>query len=355
MASLREEQAKVSTASLAILATVAVAGVLYVTQSVMVPFVLALFIASVVSPIVDYLVLRMRVPHTLAVSLALLVVLVLVGIFALIVVYAGQQMIATAGQYVANVDQLADKLETEIGSLFPNLDTDRFHAFVGRETNKLIGDLKTRLPGLLTHTFGRTVSLFTTVSLVTIFVVFLLAGRDPHVLRKGMPAEIDQKIRGYLSTKVILSGLTGVLVWVTLTLLGLELAPVFGLLAFMLNFIPSIGSIIATMLPIPIAVAQFGGDIGHLLAVIAIPGAIQMGIGNGLEPKLMGNELKLHPVTIVLALSFWGLLWGMIGMLLAVPITAIVRLVLMRFATTRAAGDLLAGELAGGGSTAATA
>ena len=277
MANLREEQAKVSTAALAILATVAVAGVLYVTQSVMVPFVLALFIASVVSPIVDFQVLRLRVPHTLAVSLALLVVMVLVGIFVVIVVYAGQQMIAKAGQYVANVDQLADTLETEIGDLFPKMNTDQFHEFVNRESNKLIGDLKTRLPGLLTHTFGRTVSLTTSVSLVTIFVVFLLAGRDPHVLRKGIPAEIDQQIRGYLATKVLLSSLTGVLVWATLTLLGLELAPVFGLFAFMLNFIPSIGSIIATILPLPIAVAQFGGDMGHVLAVIAIPGAIQMG------------------------------------------------------------------------------
>jgi AI-2 transport protein TqsA len=220
------------------------------------------------------------------------------------------------------------------------------------QLHRIAEDLKTRIPGVVGRTFGTTVgttvSLLTTMVLVTIFVIFLLAGRNPHAIRQGIYAEIDQKIRSYLSTKILLSGLTGILVWVALAMLGLEMAGVFGLLAFLLNFIPSIGSVIATLLPIPIAIAQFG-QLWPVIAVIAIPGAIQMGIGNGLEPKLMGTELQLHPVAILLALSFWGLLWGPIGMLLAVPITASLRIVLLRFETTQPVAGLLAGQLPGGG------
>ena len=72
-----------------------------------------------------------------------------------------------------------------------------------------------------------------------------------------------------------------------------------------------------------------------------------MVIGNGLEPKFMGNELQLHPVTVLLALAFWGLLWGVVGALLAVPITASIRIILMQFETLQPIGKLLAGELPG--------
>jgi AI-2 transport protein TqsA len=116
------------------------------------------------------------------------------------------------------------------------------------------------------------------------------------------------------------------------------------MLAFFLNFIPSIGSIIATLLPLPIAAAQFQNP-WMAAAVVAVPGAFQTVIGNFVEPKLMGEGLDLHPVTVLLALSFWWLLWGVVGTLLAVPIMAVVRIVCMQFETLQPVGRLLAGEL----------
>ena len=82
-----------------------------------------------------------------------------------------------------------------------------------------------------------------------------------------------------------------------------------------------------------------------MVLVILIPGTIQMVLGNVIEPKVMGEGLNLHPVTILLALSFWGLIWGVVGMLLATPMTAVVRIVLMQFETLRPIGNLLAGHL----------
>ncbi len=134
------------------------------------------------------------------------------------------------------------------------------------------------------------------------------------------------------------------MVWAILAALGLQMAIVFGALAFLLNFIPSIGSVIATFLPLPVAVSQYDNP-WMIAAAVLLPGAVQITIGNVIEPKLIGRGMALHPVAVLLALSFWGLVWGVLGMVLAVPITATIRIVLMRFDTTRKVGDLLAGKL----------
>jgi AI-2 transport protein TqsA len=124
------------------------------------------------------------------------------------------------------------------------------------------------------------------------------------------------------------------------------MAFLFGLLAFLLNFIPNIGSIIAMLLPLPIAVTQFE-DPWMILAVVGVPGTVHVTIGNVIEPRLMGRGMELHPVTVLLSLAFWGLLWGVVGMVLAVPIVASLRIVFSRFATTQFLAQLLAGRLPG--------
>jgi AI-2 transport protein TqsA len=100
------------------------------------------------------------------------------------------------------------------------------------------------------------------------------------------------------------------------------------------------------LLPIPIAFAQFKNP-WMVIPIVALPGTVHMTIGNFVEPKLMGKGLELHPVAVLLALALLGLMWGVIGMVLAVPIAAMVRIVLSRFTTTRALAELLAGELPG--------
>ena len=182
--------------------------------------------------------------------------------------------------------------------------------------------------------------------MITFFVIFLLSGRDSHHATVGLYKEIETAVRRYIVTKFAISAVTGLLVWLILDLLGLRMAFVFGFLTFLLNFIPNIGSIIATLLPLPLALAQFD-NIWAIIGVVAIPGGLQLVIGNAIEPKLLGRGLELHPVTILLALAFWGLLWGFMGMVLAVPITAIIRIVLIRYDTTRAMGHLLGGKLPG--------
>lgn len=193
--------------------------------------------------------------------------------------------------------------------------------------------------------FGITIlNLLSSMVLTSIFVGFMLAGRNPYKVSKGIYAEIDRKVRRYITTKFFISAVTGVLVWLTLEIIGLRFASMFGVMAFCLNFIPSVGSIVSTLLPLPIAFVEFDSWI-WIAIVILVPGTIQMVIGNVIEPKMMGDGLQLHPVTILLGLTFFALLWGPIGMLLAAPITATIRIVMMRFHTTEPIGNLMAGIL----------
>ncbi|MEX0794663.1 MAG: AI-2E family transporter [Pirellulaceae bacterium] len=199
-------------------------------------------------------------------------------------------------------------------------------------------------PELLRYFGGTLLNLLSSVVLTSIFVGFMLAGRNPYKVSKGIYAEIDRKVRRYITTKFFISAVTGVLVWLTLEIIGLRFASMFGLMAFCLNFIPSVGSIVSTLLPIPIAFVEFDSWF-WIAIVILVPGTIQMVIGNVIEPKVMGDGLQLHPVTILLGLTFFALLWGPVGMLLAAPITATIRIVMMRFHTTEPIGNLMAGIL----------
>ena len=130
----------------------------------------------------------------------------------------------------------------------------------------------------------------------------------------------------------ITSAGTGILVGLTLFFLGIQPAGFFGLAAFILNFIPTIGSVIATLLPLP--VIFLNPEVSHTVAILAIvlPTCIQMLIGNIIEPKIMSDALGIDsPITILVALIFWGMLWGVLGMILAVPLTAILKMLILRF------------------------
>ncbi len=334
MPTLREEQSWLNTASLIVLAAVAIAVALIYTRAVMVPFVLAIFISYLVSPLVDVMQTRLRMPRSLSVLIAFLVVISLMTLLGLLIATSTRSLIDSAPIYRERLASLAQ-------GVFSIL--DRFGIDLGQQP--FLERLQA-LPilDMLKTTAGTVATLLSTGLMTLIFVIYLLLGRQPNRLRTGLYADMDLKIRRYVVTKVATSAATGILVGTILALFGLDLALVFGVMAFLLNFIPSIGSILSTLLPIPMAIVQFD-SIWMIAGVIIVPGVIQVVIGNGIEPKIMGEGLELHPVTILLALVFWGLLWGVVGMLLAAPITAVAKLVMQRFEMTRPAADLLAGRL----------
>jgi AI-2 transport protein TqsA len=328
------EPSRAITASVVVLATVATAAALAYTRPVMVPFVLAVFLSYLVRPIVNFLQDRLKIPRFVSILIALLLAVGLLTLLALLIITSTRGLMASADIY-------RDRLEAIAARVFSVL--DRFGTDLGQGTFlEGIGQLPVLT--LVQNAAGTVMDIITNGGLVVIFLIYLVAGRRPDEQRVGIYAEIHAKIQKYIVTKFIISATTGLLVGIILSLIGLDLALVFGVMAFLLNFIPSIGSVISTLLPIPIAIIQFD-SVWAITAIVALPGVVQMVIGNGIEPLVMGESLDLHPITVILSLIFWGLLWGIVGMFLATPIMAVLRIVLARIDETKPIAELLAGRL----------
>lgn len=155
--------------------------------------------------------------------------------------------------------------------------------------------------------------------------------------------DINKSVQNYLGLKVLLSAITGILVMIALSLFNTPFALLWGLLAFILNFIPNIGSIIAGVPPVLLTFFH-QGSFSEALLVALIFAIIQFCIGNLLEPKLMGRGLNLSPLVVLLSLLFWGWVWGIPGMLLSVPLTAAVKIALEKMDSTRPMALLMSGR-----------
>ncbi len=146
--------------------------------------------------------------------------------------------------------------------------------------------------------------------------------------------QIDRDVRMYIGLKTLVSVITSLAAWLVMALVGLDFAAFWALLIFVLNFIPNIGSLVATLLPSLLALLQFDSLSPFLIVLIGVS-VIQFLGGNVLEPSLMGKSLNVSPLAIILSLVAWGYLWGIAGMFLCVPITVIAMIVLYNFENTR--------------------
>ncbi len=186
--------------------------------------------------------------------------------------------------------------------------------------------------------------MFSASLIVLIYVFFLLLGAPTGASSSQVVQDVDKQIRSYLSLKTIISILTGLAFGTALWLFGIPMAVAFGMLAFLLNFIPNIGPVIASLLPLPLILLDPEGGVFWMASVISVTFGIQFVSGNVLEPKIMGQQSDLHPIVVLLALMFWGMLWGIVGMFLATPVTAAIRIGLSQFEQTKFVAELMAGR-----------
>jgi AI-2 transport protein TqsA len=326
---------RVQAICLAILTVLAIGAALKWLAPVMIPFVLALFFSQILSPLVRLLVERLHFPHAAAVIATLtLAFLVFVGTASLISTSIGQ-----IGPRVSGYQQ---KVVVLVQSTTEWLPLERFGVDDESVTEPLKRYSLSALGNLLLGTTNAILELLSNGLLVLIFLVFLLLGPSSRPPAPGsLLQQIDRPIKRYLFAKGLLSGATGILVGGVLSVLGVDLALLFGLFAFLLNFIPNIGSVIATLLPIPVVLASPDMSVATAALAIALPGVIQFSIGNLIEPMLVGDSLDLSPVAILLNLIVWGMLWGVVGMLLSTPILVMVKILCEQFEDTRVIARLV--------------
>lgn len=338
MDNVNDNRTNIQTVCVMVLTGIAVSAGLFWLRDIMIPFVLAVFCSLTVQPLVDVLKRKCRVPRIVGLLIVLIIGLIALCLIWSLVSVSISQMSENSAVYEQQFDGLLQKIET----ILP--DTGEGKVDIRQALVTFMQDKQGLIGQSLVGLLGSIMNLISKGVLVLIFMMFMLAG-EPKL--SGAAAEAaggdivelfksaKNRVQRYLVTKLVTSATTGLLVGLTLWLLGVPMAIVFGLLAFLLNFIPSIGSVIATVLPLPVVVMTPEISAAAAVAAIAIPGAIQFTIGNIVEPRVMGKSLGLHPVAILLALIFWGALWGIIGMLLATPITATLKIFFEKYPQTK--------------------
>ncbi len=276
----------------------------------------------------------------LAMPRALALILALVTIFAvsLLVINLLVANIASMGQQAANFNASLNLLTEHLASLAGVRSqevTSRILAMVQIDT-------------LVSYIVGGMASLASQFTIVFIYVLFLLIEQRLFdlKLRAVVPNEekrshfravlrsIAEDVQGYLWIMTLVSVLNGVLCYGVLLLVGVDQAFFWAFLIFVLNFIPTVGSIVATVLPALYALFQFQ-DFAPFLWVLLGVGAVQFVVGNLVQPKVAAHRLNLSQFVVILSLFAWGAIWGVAGMFLAVPLTAIVMLVFANIEATR--------------------
>jgi AI-2 transport protein TqsA len=174
-----------------------------------------------------------------------------------------------------------------------------------------------------------------------ITALFSTSGSEDDV--RKIISRIRNDIQKYISIKMFTSSMTGLLSYTFLRIVDVDFAGVWGLLIFLLNFIPTVGSIIATIFPAMIALAQSDGYTLFILVLAGI-GVLQICIGNILEPRLMGNSFNLSPIVILLNLGLWQYIWGIPGMFLCVPFLITLTIILSHFPRTRPIAIILSSD-----------
>jgi AI-2 transport protein TqsA len=293
---------------------------------ILVPIALALFLTILSLPLLLALKAR-RIPSPLAVFLTILVNMAVVGLFVLIVSQSVNEFRVALPRYVEQFQGLI--LSTQQWMVERRIPVSEV------VLTDLI-NLEYAL-NLLTGTLRGIAWTVSNAFLIVIIMIFMLAetaafpdklrfvlgGRDADLSRF---AKITHEVQQYLGIKTIVSLITGVLVGTWTWILGLDFPLFWGLIGFLFNYIPSVGSILASIPPVLLGLIQIGPG-GALLVALGYL-AVNVTLGNIIEPNLMGRRLGLSTLVVILSLVFWGWVWGPIGMLLSLPMTMIVKIML---------------------------
>jgi predicted PurR-regulated permease PerM len=317
---------------------VVIAGI-KAASSIVVPFLLSIFIATVSAPAMFWLE-KLKLPRILAFLIVLcFVVFILLGF--------GYILSTSVDGFLSNTPQYTEKIKDIVGSAQGILDkfgitiakSDLENIFDPSGLLNFAGGFLKSFSAVLSKSFiiflGVTFMLFETSSLKT--KMYLISKKDES---KENPFEIfSKKLNSYLAIKTVVSLITGVLVTLGLTIIGVDFALLLGVIAFLLNYIPSIGSVIAA---IPaVLVALVGLDMSSVVWVIILYLTINIVMGNMIEPKYMGKGLGLSVVVIFFSLIFWGWVLGSVGMFLAVPLSMTIKIAFESHPSTKAIAMLL--------------
>ena len=311
-------------------------------KSFLIPFVLALLFYFILSPILDLLT-RLKIGRGVAVAIILLVTALVLYLMGILFYESGKSFAENIPKYGQKFSEMIDSLQKTF-----KLSQTKWDPLVWLKSLDIA-----KVGSVALTSLGNFLSFLANLFLVLIFLIFMLAGRgklDDKIARSFSPhrasqlnhilERIDAQVQKYLAIKTLMGIVSGVLAFLVLKIFGVDFAIVFAFLTFLLNYIPNIGAFFSKILPFLVAIIQFG-SFWRAVWIIIIMTIFDTITGMFIEPRLMGRSLGMSPLAILFALFFWGWLWGVPGMILAVPILAVVKIICSNFPELRFAESLL--------------
>lgn len=313
-------------------------------QSIILPFIIALFIWFVVKKIRNFMdrstLLRRFIPKWIKTLLASFVVFHLIVMIGQVLTTNIESLSNSYVRYLENIELISVKVN-EIVKI--NVHDEMTHLIgqfeFGNYLQSLFNSISELLSDLVMIIFY-VVFLFVEESLFDHKIRLIFKNDRQHEGVRAIIQKVDSSMSSYISLKSLVSLLTTLLSYFILLAVGID-APLFwAFLIFMFNFIPSVGPILGTVFPAIFSLLQFGEFFPFFVLLIGV-GGVSMLVGSLVEPKLMGNTLNISPLVAIASLAIWGSIWGILGMLLSVPITVALIIILSQFSQTRAVAILL--------------
>jgi len=331
-------------ATYTLILVIAIVYVLMVTKALLLPFVVALLIWYLVKDIRDFIgrikFIQEKLPIWLKNLLVFAIIFGVISFVARLLSSSIAQFGLELPAYEASVTILNDFIIEQY-----KFDAVRYiQRFSGNfDFSQVIQPILNSLSQLLSDGF-----------MIVIYVIFLLLEESTFSTKhrllfqeeskyqqsKELLQEINESFGNYITIKTFTSFLTAALSYFLMWLFDLDTPLLWATVIFLLNYIPSIGSLIATIFPVLIAVLQHGSLLSGLWILLGV-GSIQVLAGNLLEPKLMGNSLNISPLVVIISLVVWGAIWGVLGMVLSVPIMVMLIIVFAKFEATKPIAILL--------------
>jgi len=316
-----------SNALIAVASVVVIVAGLKAASSLFVPFLLAGFVSLLCAPALFWLRDR-GLPNAIALTIVLLGLLGIGAVFGGLMSTSINEFTRLLPSYQERFGSVVVSLTSALGEYGIDFGSnpDEANPFDPQAALGIAGGLAGNLGSLLNNAF---------LIFLAICFILLEASSIPRKVREafgdspeleGRMTEIGESIRRYLGIKTLTSTLTGLLVYFALLFLGVQFAPLWGLIAFLLNFVPAIGSIMAAIPPVALAVVDNSLQTAGAATLCYL--VINVAVAYFLEPRVMGDGMGLSPLIVVTSLVFWGWVLGPVGMVLAVPLTVILRITL---------------------------
>ena len=307
-------------------------AVLKITASVVVPFTIALLLAIVMTPMIKIMA-KFHIPRALSVFIVLIILISVIVFMGMILYSSGRVLVTLYPKYEARLREIYI-----YAARFFELPYDSHLSFFDNLWGQV--GIRNRVR-VMTIAFSNGFLMFLKDAFIVVLImVFLLfeavffrdklnaafEGEKAERIKR-ITADLMSQVTRYLSIKFIISVINGVTVGIGLWIIGVEFAAIWGVIQFALNFIPNIGSIAIGIVVTLFSLVQFWPDPTPIIATGLVMLGINIILGSIIDPNIMGDRLGLSPLVVILSLLIWGFLWGFAGLILAVPMMAIIKIV----------------------------